>query len=75
MPYTRKDADEAISHAHSNMSQSSLILAEAQLHALATISEQLGELNRALGKRGALGELVTQLQSLTTSRSRRTGNE
>jgi hypothetical protein len=64
MVYTKKDAQAAISRARSTKGQHSTMLAEAQLEALAAISEELGDLNKALGKYGAVGELARQLDSL-----------
>ena len=61
MVYTRDDAHAAISQARSAGGDQSAVLAEAQLEALATISEQLGSLNKALGKNGAIAELAIQL--------------
>ncbi len=67
MAYTKEDARAAISRARSAKGLYSAILAEGQLEALATISERLADLNKALGKHGAVGELATQLQGLSGS--------
>jgi putative lipoic acid-binding regulatory protein len=69
--YTREDAKKAISQARSAKAQYSTTLAEAQLEALATISEQLEDLNKALGKHGAVGELARQLDGLSGALRRR----
>jgi hypothetical protein len=68
MVYTRDDARAAISKAHSAGANRSSVLAEAQLEALATISEQLGDLNRSLGKNGAIAELARQLDARSLRR-------
>ena len=66
MVYTRDDARAAISQARSAGGKQSIMLAEAQLEALATISEQLGSLNKAFSKNGVLGELARQGQVMST---------
>jgi hypothetical protein len=71
MTFTTRDAQSAISRARSAKDQHSVIVAEAQLKALAAISEQLGDLNKALGKNGAVGELARQLDGLAGSLRRR----
>jgi hypothetical protein len=70
MTYTKEDAHAAISRAGVAKGEHSTMLAEAQLEALATISE-LGDLNKALGKYGAVGELARQLDGLAGLLKRR----
>ena len=74
MTYSKQDAEAAISRARSNETERSAIVAEAQLRALAEISEQLGVLNKAFSKKGILGELIVQLQGLALGRNRRAPN-
>ncbi len=74
MVYSKRNAELAISRARSNKVERSAMLAEAQLQALAEISEQLGLLNKEFSRKGALGELIAQLQGLALGRNRRAPN-
>jgi len=71
MTYTKDDARQAIADARAAQAQRSARLGEAQLEALAAISEQLEDLNKALGKNGAVGELARQLDGLGSALRRR----